>query len=140
MDADLLAFNKRLEGFVEAVKQATTNTLQQIVVEVGTSVVMLSPVLTGRFRGNWQMTVGQPASNTLLTEDPDGAATLAALRQMAATLTPGEVGYIVNNLEYGQNVESLGWTVTPPYAPVRRSLSQFTVIANAAIARNKVDK
>lgn len=140
MDADLLAFNKQLEGFVEAVTQATTKTLQQIVVEVGTSVVMLSPVLTGRFRGNWQMTVGQPASHTLEATDKDGAATLSALRQMAATLTAGEIGYIVNNLDYGNNVESIGWAVTPPYAPVRRTLSQFTAIANAAIAKHKVDK
>ncbi|MDX9668767.1 HK97 gp10 family phage protein [Pseudomonas sp. P8_250] len=140
MDSDLANFTKQLEGFSEAVQQATTNTFRQIVVEVGTSVVMLSPVLTGLFRGNWQMSVDSPVKHSLIGTDPEGAATISELRTMAATLTAGEVAYIVNNLEYGYNVESVGWEVTPPYMPVRRTLAQFTELAKEAIAKNKVDK
>jgi hypothetical protein len=140
MDADLAAFQKQLEGFIKATEEAVTKTLREIVVEVGTSVVRLSPVLTGRFRGNWQMTVGSPSTHSLMTTDPDGAATIAELKVMAATLNPGEIAYIVNNLDYGYNVETVGWQKTPPYMPVRRTLSQFTQLANEAIERNKVGK
>lgn len=139
MDADLAGFTKQLEAFTEAVNQATTKTIREVVIEVGSGVINLSPVLTGRFKGNWQMTVGSPSMHSLNSTDPDGAATIAELRKMASTLTPGEVAYIVNNLDYGYNVETVGWQVTPPYMPVRRTLAQFTALANEAIARNKVD-
>lgn len=138
MSTDFSNFNKELEGFIKATEEAMTKTLREIVVEIGTIVVRLSPVLTGRFRGNWQMTVGSPSTHSLDREDLDGSSAIADLKIMAATLNPGEVAYIVNNLTYGYNVETVGWEKTPPYMPVRRTLAQFTALANEAIVRNRV--
>jgi len=132
------SFTKQLEEFTKKADEAMTNTFRDIVVDVGGKLITFSPVLTGRFRGNWQMSVGSPSTQSLVTEDKEGTATLAQLRIMAATLHPGEVAWIVNNLDYGKNVEFLGWQVTPPYQPVRRTLAEFEAIANEAIARNKV--
>lgn len=138
MANDFASFTKQLEDFTKKASEAMTATLRDIVVEVGGKLITFSPVLTGRFRGNWQMTVGSPSSHSLATEDKEGTATLAQLKIMAATLNPGEVAWIVNNLTYGRNVEFTGWTVTPPYQPVKRTLAEFEAIANEAIARNKV--
>lgn len=140
MNIEMRRFTEQLDGFVKATEQAITNTLRDIVVEVGTGVIKFSPVLTGRFKGNWQMTVGSPSTHSLASTDPGGEATIAELRVMAATLNPGEIAYIVNNLSYAYNVEVEGWRVTPAYMPVRRTLSEFTELANEAIARNKVNK
>lgn len=138
MIADLDSFNKELEAFTTATEQALTQTLRETVIEVGATVIRLSPVLTGRFRGNWQMTVGVASNHSLATTDEDGQATLAQIKQMAATLNPGEVAYIVNNLTYGINVETEGWRATPPYMPVRLTMVEFKGIVERAAAANKV--
>jgi hypothetical protein len=138
MKTDLKSFSLQLEGFAKAAEDAMTNTMREIVVEVGSCLIKFSPVLTGRFKGNWQMTVGVPSAQSLVTPDEDGAETLARLKAIAATLSPGEVGWIVNNLTYGKNVEFTGWNKTPAYQPVKRALSEFDVLAAEAIARNRV--
>lgn len=135
---EMKQFTKQIEAFAKATEQAIEKTFQDIVVEVGTTVIRLSPVLTGRFRGNWQMTVGAPSSHSLNTTDPEGDATIADLKIMAATLTPGEIAYIANNLTYGYNIETTGWQVTPPYMPVRRTKAQFDALVKEAIAKNRV--
>lgn len=140
MSQELDAFIRKLEGFAKATEQAMTETLREIVVEVGATLIKFSPVLTGRFRGNWQMTIGSPSTQSLVTTDEDGAATLAQIKAIAATLQPGEVAWIANNLTYGVNVEFTGWNKTREYMPVRRTLSEFEALADEAIARNKVNK
>lgn len=140
MDADLAAFTRQLEGFMQATQKAITKTFQEIVIEVGDTVVSFSPVLTGLFKGNWQLTVGQPASHSLTGVDPSGSATTSEIKRIASTLSQGDIAYIANNLTYGLNVETEGWQVTPPYMPVRKTVVEFKSICDAAIARNKVDR
>lgn len=131
-------FTRSLEGFAKLTTQAMTNALRELVVDVGACVIKFSPVLTGRFKGNWQMTIGKPSSHSLPEYDPEGDATLAKIKMMAQTLNPGEVAYIVNNLTYAYNVEVTGWQVTPPYQPVQRTLAEFEALAQEAITRNRV--
>lgn len=138
MNVDLAQFNKELEAFTTATEKALTAALREIVVDLGATVVRLSPVLTGRFRGNWQMTVGAASNHSLATTDQEGDATVAQIKAMAATLNPGEVAYIVNNLTYGINVEATGWAVTPPYMPVRLTQVEFLGIVERAVAHHRV--
>lgn len=140
ISADVAKFNDELESFISATEKALVKTVRESVIEVGATVIRLSPVLTGRFRGNWQMTVDVPSNQSLATTDPEGQETLAAIRAMAATLDPGEVAYIVNNLTYGINVETEGWAVTLPYMPVRLTMVEFKGIVERAAAANKVSQ
>lgn len=138
MNTNADQFTKQLEAFSNATVKAMTNTLRELVVDIGACVIKFSPVLTGRFKGNWQMTVGSPSNHSLPTYDPEGQATLAKIKMMAQTLQPGEIAYIVNNLTYAYNVEVAGWQVTPPYQPVSRTMAEFDALAQEAILRNKV--
>lgn len=140
MDADLESFNRQLESFFKATEQAIAKTFREIVIEVGETVVSFSPVLTGLFKGNWQLTVGSPAAHSLTGVDPSGSATVAEIRSIASKLSQGDIAYIANNLTYGLNVETQGWEKTPPYMPVRKTVVEFKSICDAAIARNKVDR
>lgn len=132
------SFTKDLEQFGKLAEQAMTNMYREVVVEVGACLIKFSPVLTGRFKGNWQMTVGTASTHSLASYDEEGQATLARLKAVAATLTPGDTAYIVNNLDYAYKVEVLGWRVTPPYQPVQRTLAEFEALAEEAIVRNRV--
>jgi hypothetical protein len=91
----------------------------------------------GRFRGNWQLTIGDPASGELERIDPNGAATLAAMRAQVATLTAGQTAYIVNNLPYAVPLE-YGHSKQAPQGMVRVTLARFQQIVDEAVRNNQV--
>lgn len=91
----------------------------------------------GRFRGNWQFTIGIPASGELDRIDPSGAETLAALTAQVATLTAGQTAYIVNNLPYAVSLE-YGHSTQAPQGFVRVTLARFQQIVNEAVRSNQV--
>lgn len=91
----------------------------------------------GRFRGNWQFSIGSPATGTLDQIDPSGNVTMAALRAQVEGLTAGETAYIVNNLPYGIPLE-YGHSTQAPNGMVRVTLARFQQIVAAAVQYNKV--
>ncbi|WP_199556401.1 HK97 gp10 family phage protein [Sandaracinobacteroides hominis] len=62
--------------------------------------VDMSPVDTGRFRGNWQVDIGRAPEDELDTTDKSGAATKAKGSATIAGAAPFEPIYLVNNLPY----------------------------------------
>lgn len=133
-------FTTQLEGFKAAFMQAAATVLREVVVDLGSTVVTLSPVLTGLFRGNWQLTVGTPSTHSLTEVDPEGNETIARIKAKVATLNPGELAILANNLTYGYNVETIGWPATPAYAPVRLTEVQFISMVDKAVAKHRVNK
>jgi hypothetical protein len=91
----------------------------------------------GRFRGNWQFSIGVPAVGELERIDPNGAVTLAALRAEVATLTAGQTAYIVNNLPYAIPLE-YGHSTQAPQGMVRVTLARFQQIVNEAVRNNQI--
>lgn len=91
----------------------------------------------GRFRGNWQLTIGAPASSETGRIDPNGTETLNALRAQAALLTAGQVAYIVNNLPYAVPLE-YGHSTQAPGGMVRITVARFQEIVSAAIKGNQI--
>lgn len=91
----------------------------------------------GRFRGNWQFTIGVPAAGDLDRIDPNGTETLTALRAQVATLTAGQTAYIVNNLPYAIPLE-YGHSTQAPQGMVRVTLARFQEIVNEAARNNQI--
>jgi hypothetical protein len=86
----------------------------------------------GRFRANWQMSIGSPAVGELDAIDEDGSATLAAHAGTLATARAGEVQYIINNLPYAQRLES-GWSRQAPLGLVAITVVEWNNIVDAAV-------
>lgn len=132
-------FSDSIIEFSNIVQAAMTQVFKDVVIEVGESVVTLSPVLTGRFKGNWQLSVNAPISNSLNIFDQAGSGTLAKLITGSESLQIGDVAYIVNNILYGYEIEVGGWpSGKEPYMPVRITEAKFKDIVDAAIARRQV--
>ncbi|WP_085731201.1 MULTISPECIES: hypothetical protein [unclassified Pseudomonas] len=91
----------------------------------------------GRFRGNWQFSIGAPAEGELDQVDPAGGVTLAKLRLQVEQLTIGQTAYIVNNLPYAVPLE-YGHSKQAPGGMVRITLARFQQIVDAAIRNNQV--
>jgi len=128
-------FSAQLGQFAEQTKEKMDIVFQDIVIEIGESVIRLSPVDTGRFKGNWQMTIDQPSNKSLINYDKDGAQTIAQLVNDANRLEAGQKAFIVNNLRYAIPLE-FGHSQQAPSGMVRVTLARFQQIVAEAVRAN----
>ena len=131
------SFAESLAQFAEQAKDAIDDVFREVVIEIGTSVIRLSPVDTGRFKGNWQFTVGSPSNQSLDTVDKAGHETIAALVAQVSSLEAGQIAYMVNNLVYGVPLE-YGHSAQAPAGMVQITLARFQQIVEEAIRNNQV--
>jgi hypothetical protein len=130
-------FGLQLAEFAEQAKEAVDASLREVVIEIGNSLIRMSPVDTGRFRGNWQFSIDTPAGGTLADLDPTGTETLARLTGDSILFKAGETAYIVNNLPYAIPLE-YGHSDQAPGGMVRITLARFQRIVDEAIRNNQV--
>jgi len=105
MDRELIQFNKEIRDFATSIPDRLTTLQKKIVLEALRRLVQKTPVDTGRARGNWQVTIGRPASGQLDPTDADGAATIAKGRAAMAGLKDDHVVWISNNVDYIEDLE-----------------------------------
>lgn len=84
----------------------------------------------GRFRGNWQVTFGSPATDQLTNVDPSGSATIADGSNVLADAQVGTMIYLINNLPYSERLED-GWSKQAPAGMVKVTVADFTGIVDA---------
>lgn len=142
-------FFDTVNKWVEDTEARINDTLQTIVIKVGESVIMLSPVDTGRFRGNWQLSIDTSATASQVRYDQDGSSTLALLAAKANSFTAGQVAYIQNMVLYGndlewgtyngptQKVTEEGFSRQAPAGMVRVTERDFMRIVNEAILMHR---
>lgn len=131
------SFSAQLGQFVEITKEKMDAIFQDILVELGESVIMLSPVDTGRFKGNWQLTAESPSNQSLINYDKEGLRTLEKLVSVANTLEAGQRAYIVNNLRYAIPLEYGHSQTQAPNGMVRVTLARFQQIVSDAVRVNQ---
>lgn len=130
------SFSAQLQQFAEQTKAKMDAIFQDVVIEIGESIIRLSPVDTGLFKGNWQMTVDTPASGHIENFDKEGSETIAKLVASASRLEAGQVAWIVNNLPYAIPLE-FGHSQQAPAGVVRVTLARFQEIVAAAVQANR---
>lgn len=124
-----------INEWVENTEDVIDNVLQTVAIKIGESVVKLSPVDTGRFRGNWQMSIDGPSTSSLLRYDKEGDITIADIASKANSFTAGQMAYIQNHvlyghdLEYGSSKQSEGM--------IRITAAKFQRIVDQAVLLNK---
>lgn len=141
-------FLDTINRWVEETETRVDDILQTIVIKVGESVVRLSPVDTGRFRGNWQLTIDSLAGSSLLRYDQDGQSTINEIASKANSFTAGQVAYIQNHVLYGDDLEwgnyngptakvtDEGFSRQAPSGMVRVTEAEFMNIVNEAVRLN----
>lgn len=125
-------FAESLEDFSEYAMDMATQIFRSVVIEVGSSVIRLSPVLTGKFKGNWALTIDATYAQKTAPVDKDGQSTINELVYRSQSLTYGQVAYIVNNLPYSVPLE-YGYSTKAPEGMVRITQARFKEIVNRAI-------
>jgi hypothetical protein len=87
----------------------------------------------GRFRGNWQVSVSFPISQSIDRIDPGGGATIEAGSAALGAFEAGPSIFIMNNLPYAQRLEH-GWSKQAPFGMVAVTVVEFDKLAQQAIA------
>ena len=86
----------------------------------------------GRFRANWQLSIGSPTAGVRDLIDKDGSATIAAHGRVISTAKAGDVIYLVNNLPYAKRIEE-GWSRQAPIGVVGLTVLEFQKIVDKAV-------
>ncbi len=122
-------------SFSEELRLATLNITEKvdadrkaITLELFNSVILDTPVDTGRARGNWQTTKNTPAGGQIERLDPGGGqATQEAAEQVLSSISDGTL-YLTNNLPYIMPLEYGHSAKQAPTGMVRKNLSRITQI------------
>lgn len=144
------SFAASLAEFADEVKGSIETVFREVIIEIGSSVITMSPVDSGRFRGNWQYSINSPKQGELDRLDPTGEKATAELIEGALQFKVGETAFIVNNapyalkLEFGgyngptEKVNESGYSRLAPKGMVRVTLERFERIVEETIRKHQV--
>lgn len=102
-------FSGDVSKWIGAVETGLNDTVEIFGGKVQTALVEASPVDTGRYRGNWQVTANQPPMHALNNYDKQGGKTISegkrALHAMLANGAAVRSIYFSNMLIYANSLE-----------------------------------
>lgn len=98
--------------------------VRKTALELQAGMVEKSPVDTGRFKGNWQASIGVVNTATDGGEDKSGAAALGRTQAVLATWKPGQKIWLTNSLPYAKRLE-YGWSDQAPGGMVRLTVQAY---------------
>lgn len=120
-----------IDTLVKNAKADVETVVRRVTLEIFTNVVRRSPVKSGRFRANWNVSFGTP--NYATTESTQKARGMEEAKR-SATLPVGGTVYISNALPYATRLEN-GWSRQAPYGMVRLAVTQFDSAVKKALAK-----
>jgi len=141
-----MSFSMQIAEFIAKTKANQDLVVRDIVFKIDNKIVDRSPVgnakfwkhapppgyVGGRFRANWQLSLGSPATGMLDAVDKDGSATIAAHGAVNKAAKAGDVIYLVNNLPYAKRIEE-GWSRQAPVGVVALTVVEFRTIVDNAV-------
>jgi hypothetical protein len=113
---------------VEAAKGDVETVVRKVTLDLFRKVVLRSPVDTGRFRANWNVSYGTPDVTVTASKIKSRGDAEAA---KALTLPVGGVTWLANGLPYSERLE-YGWSKQAPGGMVRLATAEFASIASKA--------
>jgi hypothetical protein len=102
LQVEVKQFNQALGAFSKNMLPSMAQKLKKVVaLEVFRRVIWKSPVDTGRFRANWQLTIGHPATGQV----QGTSVQTEAAAVVAGSCPPGVDIWLSNNVPYAQRLE-----------------------------------
>jgi hypothetical protein len=92
------------------IRRRTEKMVRGTVIGCASRIVKRTPVDQGTLRGNWQPSLGQPATSTIERTDKSGVMVTADISREGQRLTIGSVFYMTNNLPYAARIEFDAWS------------------------------
>lgn len=126
------AFMVAINAFVLRAKDNQEQVIKAASLRILARLVQMSPVDTGRFRGNWLVGFNNAPTSTTAEVDPDGSQTLARGSLVIEQFKVGMTAvYFTNNLPYAYPLE-MGHSQQAPGGMVRITAAEFQQFFDAA--------
>tara|TARA_R100001440_G_C2521804_1_gene118953 strand:- start:1760 stop:2191 length:432 start_codon:yes stop_codon:yes gene_type:complete len=119
---------------IENIEKLPEKVVRGTVLGMFSRIVKRSPVDTGRFRGNWQITIDAPATGQLGADKGGGRAIAAATSVAQGQRFPANAYFITNNMPYGEKLEFGGYP-TAPKNPTGKTQGGFSAQAPSGMVR-----
>lgn len=129
-------FSLDLARWTDGVEARQDLVVRKVSLDLFSRIVLRSPVRTGRFRGNWQVTIGSVPDNTIEINDVSGTATISKAASVSAGIKAGMTIYLTNNLPYGPKLET-GYSQQAPAGMVAITVSEFQGVVSSAVDQAK---
>ena len=105
---NVVTFQKSIADWINRAESGFEIVVAETVTKTANAIVDLSPVDTGRFKANWQITANSPAQQSLNEYDQLGGETKTSLGRQARAVARAKstkVIYITNRLDYAADLE-----------------------------------
>lgn len=111
--------------------------VRKVTIDMFSRVIQMSPVDTGRFKGNWQCSLDAAATNPIDRVDDTaqgdrGNAVFDAMSDFVQANPAGRVTYLSNALPYAYRLEYEGWSKQAPVGMIRVTAREFDTALQAA--------
>jgi len=124
-------FSLQIDQAINRINNRRSRIVRAVYVKLFTAVILDTPVLEGRLRGNWQIG-DQEASGTKSTKDKSGAVSIGAVNSFKLAEGQYEV-FLTNNLPYAAIIEFDGHSSKAPDGMVGKNVARFErILAEAA--------
>lgn len=102
-------FTLDVQAFVAKAKKNPETVMRSVSLKLFSAIIKGSPVDTGRFRMNWQISGGLPASGVIPGEDKSGNTAQTRMEHFVTTNQYWEDFTLTNNLPYAVVIEFGGY-------------------------------
>jgi hypothetical protein len=133
-----MAFAEQIQRFAQRSIGQMDAIVRKVGIDVARSLIMKSPVDTGRFRGNWMLGVGSlnPETHMDIT-DPSGNGSINRITEgILQGVRSGTVFYLSNSLPYAIPLE-YGHSKQAPQGMVRLTVLEFRSFLDGAVQASR---
>lgn len=117
--SDLRKFERKTTEDILRVRGATA-------IKLFNAIVLDTPVLSGRLRANWRLSLNQPDYSTTENTDKNGAMAFALISDTVDSASLDDTIIMCNSLPYVKRIEYEGWSsVKAPAGMVRKNVTRF---------------
>jgi hypothetical protein len=127
-----MSFATDLDKAVLNIKGFTEKQVRGTLFGLSSRIIKESPVDTGRFRGNWQASIGSPVLSTTSRLDSTGAGSINDAAVTVQGLKLGQTFYLTNNLPYARRLEYGSHSKQAPNGFLRINLQRVQLEINKA--------
>ena len=120
-----MSFSLDLSRAINKAKGKQELVVKKVMIEAFSKVVKKSAVDTGRFRANWQASVGTYSRSPGDAFDKSGDATIRKIKQDVLGMDISQRCYLTNALPYAVRLER-GWSKQAPAGMIRLTLAEIT--------------
>ena len=121
----MTTFALNLAKQIEVANDKVESIVKVTMIELFNRVIQKSPVDTGRFRANWNCSIGSPDLSTSQAIDPSGSSSISKATSTVVSYTlNGQSVFLTNNLPYADRLEN-GWSKQSPNGMVRLSVMEI---------------